>query len=65
MGLSPRRFESFPLRSYIPSQSPDKAAPLPLFVELPRGLILGNWASGSYYSRKLRGPKAWQRTVVP
>ena len=39
MGLSPRRFEPFPLRSYIPRQSQDKAAPLPLFTKLPRKTV--------------------------
>jgi hypothetical protein len=46
VGVSPRRFESFPLRSYIPGPSPDKVASLPLFTENPRRTLLGKWASG-------------------
>src|SRR5918998_51297 len=38
--VSPRRFESFPLRSYIPGLSTDNAAPLPLFTPSCREGVL-------------------------
>ena len=40
MGLSPRRFESFPLRSYIPGQL--------LRIRLPRGLYSKSFREGSF-----------------
>ena len=50
--VSPRRFDSFPLRSYSPGLSPDKAAPLPLFTEIPSRPILENWVHRKRSSRK-------------